>query len=36
MYFVAMGESGEHAFAVTPEEQQANIDKYLNTPDGGQ
>jgi UPF0755 protein len=36
MYFVAMGDSGEHAFAVTKEEQDANVDKYLNTPDGGQ
>ncbi|MFT4036860.1 MAG: endolytic transglycosylase MltG [Thermomicrobiales bacterium] len=35
MYFVAMGDSGEHAFAVTPEEQQANVDKYLNNPDSG-
>jgi len=30
MYFVAKGESGEHAFAVTYEEQQANVDAYLN------
>lgn len=33
MYFVAMGDSGEHAFAVTPEEQQANVDRYLNNGD---
>ncbi|MCA9879063.1 MAG: endolytic transglycosylase MltG [Thermomicrobiales bacterium] len=36
MYFVAKGDSGEHAFAVTAEEQQANVDQYLNNPDGGQ
>jgi UPF0755 protein len=30
MFFVAKGDSGEHAFAVTAEEQQANIDTYLN------
>ena len=36
MYFVAKGDSGEHAFAVTADEQQANIDKYLNTPGSGQ
>lgn len=33
MYFVAMGDSGEHAFAVTLEEQQQNIDLYLNSDD---
>jgi UPF0755 protein len=33
MYFVAKGDTGEHAFAVTYEEQQANVDAYLNTPD---
>jgi len=31
MFFVAMGDSGEHAFAVTAEEQAANVDLYLNT-----
>ena len=31
MYFVAKGDTGEHAFAVTAEEQQANVDKYLNS-----
>lgn len=31
MYFVAKGDSGEHAFAVTAEEQQANVDEFLNT-----
>ena len=31
MYFVAKGDTGEHAFARTLEEQQANIDLYLNT-----
>ncbi len=31
MYFVAMGDSGEHAFAVTAEEQAANVDRYLNS-----
>jgi UPF0755 protein len=36
MYFVAKGDSGEHAFAVTAEEQQANVDRYLNNPDAGQ
>lgn len=36
MYFVAKGDSGEHAFAVTAEEQQANVDRYLNSPDAGQ
>jgi UPF0755 protein len=36
MYFVAKGDSGEHAFAVTAEEQQANVDRYLNNPDGGE
>jgi UPF0755 protein len=30
MYFVAKGDSGEHAFAVTAEEQAANVEKYLN------
>ncbi len=30
MYFVAKGDSGEHAFAATYEEQQANVDAYLN------
>ena len=30
MYFVAKGDSGEHAFASTYEEQQANVDAYLN------
>lgn len=38
MYFVAKGDgSGEHAFAVTADEQQANVDQYLNnegTPGG--
>ncbi|MFM9107980.1 MAG: endolytic transglycosylase MltG [Chloroflexota bacterium] len=32
MYFVAKGDIGEHAFAVTYEEQQANVDAYLNNP----
>ena len=31
MYFVAKGDTGEHAFAVTAEEQQANVDRYLNS-----
>jgi UPF0755 protein len=31
MYFIAKGDSGEHAFAVTAEEQQANVDRYLNS-----
>jgi UPF0755 protein len=31
MYFVAKGESGEHAFAVTAEEQAQNVDQYLNS-----
>jgi UPF0755 protein len=31
MFFVAMGESGEHAFAVTAEEQAANVELYLNS-----
>jgi UPF0755 protein len=31
MYFVAKGDTGEHAFAVTAEEQQANVDAFLNT-----
>ena len=30
MFFVAKGDSGEHAFAVTLDEQTANIEKYLN------
>jgi UPF0755 protein len=29
MFFVAKGDSGEHAFAVTKEEQDANVEKYL-------
>jgi UPF0755 protein len=33
MYFVAMGDSGEHAFAVTAEEQAANVERYLNSDD---
>ncbi|HLL49349.1 MAG TPA: endolytic transglycosylase MltG [Thermomicrobiales bacterium] len=31
MYFVAKGETGEHAFAVTPEEQAENVELYLNS-----
>lgn len=31
MYFVAKGDSGEHAFAVTAEEQAANVETYLNS-----
>lgn len=31
MYFVAKGDSGEHAFAVTAEEQAANVEMYLNS-----
>ena len=32
MYFVARQDgSGEHAFAVTPEEQQANVNEFLNS-----
>jgi cell division protein YceG involved in septum cleavage len=27
---VAKGDSGEHAFAVTAEEQAQNVDQYLN------
>lgn len=30
MFFVAKGDTGEHAFAVTAEEQAANVDVYLN------
>lgn len=30
MFFVAKGDSGEHAFAVTKEEQDANVAKYQN------
>jgi cell division protein YceG involved in septum cleavage len=30
MYFVAKGDTGEHAFAVTAEEQQANVEQFLN------
>lgn len=30
MYFVAICETGEHAFAVTPEEQAANVEQYQN------
>jgi UPF0755 protein len=33
MFFVAMGDSGEHAFAVTAEEQAANVETYLNSGD---
>ena len=36
MFFVAKGDgSGEHAFAVTAEEQQANIDAFREAPQGG-
>lgn len=28
MYFVAIGDTGEHAFAVTTEEHEANVDRY--------
>jgi UPF0755 protein len=31
MYFVAKGDSGEHAFAVTPEEQAENVELYQNS-----
>lgn len=31
MYFVAKGDSGEHAFAVTAEEQAANVEAFLNS-----
>jgi UPF0755 protein len=31
MYFVAKGDTGEHAFAVTKEEQDANVETYLNS-----
>jgi UPF0755 protein len=31
MYFVAKGDTGEHAFAVTKEEQDANVAKYQNS-----
>jgi UPF0755 protein len=31
MYFVAKGDSGEHAFAVTKEEQDANVATYANS-----
>src|SRR5215217_7426931 len=31
MYFVAKGDTGEHAFAVTAEEQAANVEQYLNS-----
>jgi UPF0755 protein len=31
MYFVAKGDTGEHAFAVTPEEQAQNVELYLNS-----
>ena len=31
MYFVAKGDSGEHAFAVTPEEQAQNVELYQNS-----
>lgn len=30
MYFVAICETGEHAFAVTPEEQAANVEQFQN------
>ena len=30
MFFVAKGDSGEHAFAVTAEEQAANVELYQN------
>jgi UPF0755 protein len=30
MYFVAKGDTGEHAFAVTKEEQDANVEQFLN------
>jgi UPF0755 protein len=33
MYFVAKGDTGEHAFAVTAEEQAANVETYLNGGD---
>lgn len=31
MFFVAKGETGEHAFAVTAEEQAANVETFLNS-----
>jgi UPF0755 protein len=31
MYFVAKGDTGEHAFAVTKEEQDANVEAFLNS-----
>jgi UPF0755 protein len=31
MFFVAKGDTGEHAFAVTAEEQAANVETYLNS-----
>ncbi|MDF2759859.1 MAG: aminodeoxychorismate lyase [Thermomicrobiales bacterium] len=31
MYFVAKGDTGEHAFAVTAEEQAENVELYLNS-----
>jgi UPF0755 protein len=31
MYFVAKGDTGEHAFAVTAEEQAQNVELYLNS-----
>lgn len=34
LFFVAKGDTGEHAFATTIEEQQANIDKYQNNKGG--
>jgi cell division protein YceG involved in septum cleavage len=35
MFFVAKDDdSGEHAFAVTKEEQDANVERYLNSDDG--
>jgi UPF0755 protein len=37
MYFVAIGDgSGEHAFAVTEEEQNANINRYRQSAEGGE
>ncbi len=33
MYFVAKGDTGEHAFAVTAEEQAENVELYLNSGD---
>jgi cell division protein YceG involved in septum cleavage len=34
MYFVAKCDTGEHAFGVTPEDQEANVAQFQNTCPG--